>query len=319
MHETAVAAHARRRQVLRRSRLPRLRATTARVLALATLLALLTVTTAGRASAQPPTTTAAPGPLVVAAASSTSTLRSAFTMAFHHSTPTVGSTTPVGAHGAVDFRAPSGTVTLELPGGASAVEHMVFLPGTVFVKPPSSSPPLQPGRPWIFANFADIAKYHVMFPPYIVQTESVNPALPLSELAWGTTRASFEGKTDLDGIPTRRYRATVDLNQALARATGPASAVFAQAITSEISASGGNTFTSSVSLPVSVWLDHTGRVVGLRWTPPGAGIGTITLLLDQFGAPVQATKPARAKVVDIAAMIPGGEQEALNGGDSDGA
>jgi hypothetical protein len=240
-------------------------------------------------------------------------------MAFHHSTPTVGSTTPVGAHGAVDFRAPSGTVTLELPGGASAVEHMVFLPGTVFVKPPSSSPPLQPGRPWIFANFADIAKYHVMFPPYIVQTESVNPALPLSELAWGTTRASFEGKTDLDGIPTRRYRATVDLNQALARATGPASAVFAQAITSEISASGGNTFTSSVSLPVSVWLDHTGRVVGLRWTPPGAGIGTITLLLDQFGAPVQATKPARAKVVDIAAMIPGGEQEALNGGDSDGA
>jgi hypothetical protein len=163
-----------------------------------------------------------------------------------------------------------------------------------------------------------------MFPPYIVQTESVNPALPLSELAWGTTRATPEGQAVFDGIPTRRYRATVDLSQALAHAAGPAAAVFAQAITSEISASGGSTFTTSasvppVSVPVSVWLDRMGRVVGLRWTPPGAGIGTITLLLHQFGAPVHAAKPARATVVDIAAMIPGGEQEALNGGDSDGA
>jgi hypothetical protein len=312
MHKTPVAAGPRRRHVFRPSRVlvP---------VAVVILVCVLTLTTTGPASAQPAPSSSAPGALVAAAAATTSTLRSAFTMSFHHSTPTVGSTTPVGAHGVVDFSAPSGTITLALPGGASSEEQMVFLPGTVFVKPPSSSPPLQPGRPWIFANFADIAKYHVMFPPYIVQTESVNPALPLSELAWGTTRATLDGETTFNGIPTRHYRATVDLNLALTHAAGPASAVFTQAITSEISASGGNTFTTPVSVPVSVWLDHTGRVVGLRWTPPGAGIGTITLLLHQFGSPVHAAKPARAKVVDIAAMIPGGEQEALNGGDSDGA
>jgi hypothetical protein len=321
MHETPVA-RSRRRRVFRPGRVRGLRAPARRILALVTAVALvvvLTMTTAGPASAQPASTSSASGGPVAAAATTTSMLRSAFTMSFHHSTPTVGSTTPVGAHGVVDFSGPSGTITLALPGGASAEEHMVFLPGTVFVKPPSSSPPLQPGRPWIFANFADIAKYHVMFPPYIVQTESVNPALPLSELAWGTTRATFEGETSFDGIPAHHYRATVDLNLALTHATGPAAAVFTQAITSEISASGGNTYTTSVSIPVSVWLDRTGRVVGLRWTPPGAGIGTITLSLHQFGSPVHAAKPARAKVVDIAAMIPGGEQEALNGGDSDGA
>ena len=259
------------------------------------------------------------GAKVVSAAEKTAALRSTFTMNFRHSTPTTGSSTPSGAFGAEDFSAPAGTLTLDLPGGSSPREQMVFLPGTVFVKPPSTSAPLQPGRPWIFANFSDIAKYNVKFPPYIVQTESVNPALVLDELVWGTTTATSSGPTPLDGVPTHHYRARVNLNQALAHATGPAAAVFAQAITAEITASGGNTFTSSVSIPVDVWVDGSGRLVGARVTPPGAGIGTVGITLHRFGSAVHASKPPRAKVVDIAAMIPGGEQEALNGGDSDGA
>ena len=178
---------------------------------------------------------------------------------------------------------------------------------------------MQPGRPWIFANFADIAKFDVKFPPYVVQTESVNPALALAELAWGTTKAAPYGPVTFDGVKTHRYRATVSLDRALARASGPAAAVFVQAITTEIAASGGNPFTAPVSIPMDAWVDATGRVIGVRVTPPGAGIGTVTLSLHRFGSEVQATKPPRTKVVDIAAMIPGGEQEALNGGDSDGA
>ena len=240
-------------------------------------------------------------------------------MAFRPATASMESSTPVGAYGRVDFSAPSGTITLELPGGPAAREHMIFLPGTVFVKPPPSSSPLQPGRPWIFANFADIAKFDVKFPPYVVQTESVNPALALAELAWGTTKAAPYGPVTFDGVKTHRYRATVSLDRALARASGPAAAVFVQAITTEIAASGGNPFTAPVSIPMDAWVDATGRVIGVRVTPPGAGIGTVTLSLHRFGSEVQATKPPRTKVVDIAAMIPGGEQEALNGGDSDGA
>ena len=152
-----------------------------------------------------------------------------------------------------------------------------------------------------------------------METESVNPALVLDELAWGTTSATSTGPTQYGGVTTRHYRARVNLNRALGHSAGPAAAVFAQAIAAEITASGGNIFTSSVSIPVDVWVDGTGRLVGARVTPPGAGIGTVTLSLDRFGSSVHASKPPRAKVVDIAAMIPGGEQEALNGGDSDGA
>jgi hypothetical protein len=265
------------------------------------------------------TATAKAATAVTTSTAKTLALRSAFTLSFSRTSVTSASVTPSGAHGLVDFTGPSGTITLDLPGGPGAREQMVFLPGTVFVKPPSSSLPLQPGRPWIFANFADIAKYQVKFPPYIVQTEYVNPALTLSELSWGTTAAAGYGKTVFGGVPTFHYRATVNLTQALARATGPAAAVFVQTIGSEIAALGGNAFAKPVSLHIDTWSDGSGRLIGARVTPPGAGIGTVTLSLDRFGSPVGATKPARSKVVDIAAMIPGGEQEALNGGDSDGA
>jgi hypothetical protein len=196
---------------------------------------------------------------------------------------------------------------------------MVFLPGTVFVHPPASSRPLQPGRPWIFANFADIARYKVNLPPYIVQTECVNPALVLSELAWGTVSATPLGTEAFHGVPTRHFRAAVNLSRALSHATGPAAAVFTQTIASEITASGGGPYATAITLHVDTWVDRSGLVVGARVTPPGAGIGTETLALDRFGSSVVTSKPPRAQVVDIAAMIPGGEQEALNGGDSDGA
>jgi hypothetical protein len=297
---------------------------------LAVLLATFTGT--GSASASPATSApppasstgtalAAPSPdeVVLEATARTLGLRAAFTMTFAHATPTVGSSTPRGAHGLADFTRPAGTITLELPGGPSDREQMVFLPGTIFVRPPSSSRPLQPGRPWIFANFADIAKYKVNFPPYIVQTECVNPALVLSELAWGTVSATPLGTQVFQGASTRHFRAAVNLSRALSHATGPAAAVFTQTITSEITASGGGAFTAAVTLHIDTWVDPSGLLVGARVTPPGAGIGTETLAFDRFGSSVVTSKPPRAKVVDIAAMIPGGEQEALNGGDSDGA
>ncbi len=313
----------------RRPRVHPRRAVLATRLALGCLvLSALAVPLSGTASAAPATTAVAAdstsvslpaNQAVVAAAGETLGLRAAFTMTFAHPTPTVGASTPRGAQGTTDFTQPAGTITLELPGGSSDHEQMVFLPGTVFVKPPSSSHPLKPGRPWIFANFADIAKYNVAFPPYIVQTECVNPALVVSELDWGTTSATRLGTTAFHGTRATHYRATVNLTQALAHANGPAAAVFAQTITSEITGSGGSAFAAPVLLHIDAWIDASGRLIGARVTPPGAGIGTVTVSLDHFGASVVASKPPRAKVVDIAAMIPGGEQEALNGGDSDGA
>ena len=101
--------------------------------------------------------------MVVQATARTMTLTSQFEMTFRQASSDA-SATPLGAHGAVDFRGPSATNHINFVRGSGA-ESMVFLPGTVFFKPPPSTPPLQPGKPWVFANFADIAKYKVNFPP----------------------------------------------------------------------------------------------------------------------------------------------------------
>jgi hypothetical protein len=191
----------------------------------------------------------------------------------------------------------------------------VFLPGTVFFKPPPSTPPLQSGRPWVFANFADIAKYKVNFPPYIVQTESLNPAFTIYELAWGLTSASPVGRTSIMGRPAMEYLAKVNLQKALTSAHGLNGDIFGRTISSEIAASGA----TSPTVTIEAWIDGAGRMVGARVTTVGAGIGTVTIALDDFGSTVHADRPPRSRVVDLAALIPGGEQEALNGGDTDGA
>ncbi|MGH9097023.1 MAG: hypothetical protein ACRDWB_06335 [Acidimicrobiales bacterium] len=196
---------------------------------------------------------------------------------------------------------------------------MVFLPDTVFIKPPASSPPLQAGRPWIFANFADTQTFKINFPPYIVQTESINPAFTLYELAWGSSSAAPSGRTRFGGQEAEGYVVTVNLSQAVSHATGPAADGFSQALTSEISALGGSASGAPVTMTMQAWVGSSGQLVGAQVTPPNAGIGTLTLVLSEFGAPVHADKPPRAQVVDLASIIPGAEQEALNNGDADGA
>ncbi|HEY7916431.1 MAG TPA: hypothetical protein VIC86_05560 [Acidimicrobiales bacterium] len=275
------------------------------------------------APASGPTVTAPPSPQALAAVTQavarTLALTSSVDLSFSRPSSNVPSTTPKGASGTVDFRSPAGAIRIDLPGRYGGIEKMVFLPGTVFIEPPPSNLPLQAGKPWIFANFADIAKYKVNFPPYIVQTESINPAFTLSELAWGAAAAAPVGQSTFRGQQAAEYSVTVEVNRALSHATGPAGAVFAHALSSEISASDGGGSSAPVTLAAEVWVDGSGRLVGARVTPPGAGVGTLTLALGPFGVSVHTDVPPRAKVVDIAAMIPGGEQEALNGGDTDGA
>ncbi len=287
------------------------------ILPISALIACGSVSTTTASSAASPKVTSPSSPQalasVVQATARTLMLTSQFEMTFRQSSGSL-SATPVGAHGAVDFRGPSATIHIQFARGSGA-ESMVFRPGTVFFKPPPSTPPLQTGRPWVFANFADIAKYKVNFPPYIVQTESINPALTIYELAWGATSASSERHVSFMGRQASTYVVRVGLQKALAGASGADGDVFSRTLSSEISASG----EASPTVTIEAWVDSEGRLIGARVTPVGAGIGTLTIALDRFGASVHADPPPRASVVDLAAMIPGGEQEALNGGDTDGA
>ncbi|HUE60147.1 MAG TPA: hypothetical protein VMO88_11230, partial [Acidimicrobiales bacterium] len=140
-------------------------------------------------------------------------------------------------------------------------------------------------------------------------------ALILSELEWGAVSAA---PTEAPrGSQTHSYSVKVDLAQAQSQAAGPSAQAFRQAIGYQLAETSGAAVPTQVT--VEVGIDSRGRVVLLRSSPPGAGIGTVTLALSGFGAPVTVAQPARAQVVDISSLAPGGERENAGGGDSDGA
>jgi hypothetical protein len=209
-----------------------------------------------------------------------------------------GATTVTGG-GPFDFGTLRGRFTLN---AGSVTEPMVFTPTALYVQPPATAGVLPPGRTWTVADFTDPEALTSNFPQLIAQAESLNPALAISELLWGGATAAALGGGS--------YDVTVDLRRALAGSSGPAQVPFGRAIATEAAAAATMTMRARIS--------GAGQLTALAATPPGIGVGLLTMTLTDFGARVSADPPPASLVVDILAISPGGERENRNGGDSDG-
>lgn len=217
---------------------------------------------------------------------------------------------PVSGSGTFDFAASRGSVELIQQSGR---ERIIFLPQSVFVAQPSPRTLLPAGKRWISAGLTE-QSLATNFPQFVTQVESLNPALVLSELVWGAVSAAPE----MGSSPaTRGYTVEVDLTRAQSGVTGPSGEAFRRAIGYQLAEMSGGTVPTRVT--VDVGIDIQGLVVTLRGAPPGAGVGTVTMTLTEFGVPVQVNPPSRAEVADISSLAPGGERENAGGGDTDGA
>jgi len=222
-----------------------------------------------------------------------------------------GTPKPIPGRGLFDFVSSRGEAELDRPGGS---ERLIFLADSVFVAQPQPGTLLPAGKVWISAGLTE-QSLATNFPQFVTQVESLNPALMLSELEWGAVSAA---PTEAPrGSQTHSYSVKVDLARSQSQAAGPSGQAFRQAIGYQLAETSGAAVPTQVT--VEVGIDSRGRVVLLRSSPPGAGIGTVTLAMSGFGAPVTVAQPARAQVVDISSLAPGGERENAGGGDSDGA
>jgi hypothetical protein len=212
----------------------------------------------------------------------------------------------VGLRGALSFATPS----------AGTGEPVIFTPTAVYVRPPATGSLLPAGKTWTVADFSDPESLTSNFPQLIAQAEIVNPAFTLSELLWGAASAAPAGREPVGGQDAARYAVTVDLNRAVAAATGPAQVPFGRALATEsasLTRAG-----KPATITVSVWVSANGRLARVMASPPGAGAGTVTTTLSGFGVAVRAGPPPAAQVVDVLQLGPNGERENRNGGDSDG-
>jgi hypothetical protein len=204
--------------------------------------------------------------------------------------------------------------------GSSSDRSFIFTPDAVYMcAAKTSGSLLRPGT-WTAVRFSNTKSVRRDLPNLIGQLESLNPALTLSELVWGAVRASDSGHDVILGQVASRYDLTVQPAQALVNATG-AETAFAIALESQMSALPPSP-TADAAFPTfgaRVWLSASGRLLRVELSPPGAGVGTLSLILGSPGAPVHVVLPPAGEVADLASFIPSGERENHNGGDSDGA
>jgi hypothetical protein len=231
-------------------------------------------------------------------------------------------TAPVTGVGVFDFRSGRGRAVLKQ---ATGPETVIFEPASVFVRQPSTTANagasgLPKGKTWISAGLTESPALTTNFPQFVVQAEGTNPVFLLAQVTWGAVSAAPLGRAAVNGAPADGYLLSVDLARAAAGATGPAGPAFARAIGYELTALGSGASATATQLePVRVWVDADGRVVQLRASPPGSGVGVTTVVLSSFGASLHVSPPPSSQIADIAYLSPGGERENNGGGDSDGA
>jgi hypothetical protein len=207
---------------------------------------------------------------------------------------------PIGtALGAAAFALPrgEGLEALDLPpaSGQVARAHLVFLPDGVDVAPAVDTL-LPRGASWIDASLAGPGAAPA--PGLAALLEGLNPQLLLDEVAWGATSASARGQQVIAHVPYSRYRVVVDLSAALSGATGPAAGAIAAALRDELAA-------GASRVELTVWIDGPGRLARLQAAVPGSRLGTVEMVLSNFGATVPVSLPLGSELVDIAALAPG--------------
>jgi hypothetical protein len=240
------------------------------------------------------------------------------------------SSAPVLGSGEFDFPSGTGNETIDLgevdhqePG----TEHVIFLPSRVYLQPKSPTRTVLPtGKTWVSATLVGSDSVYTNFPSFALQAEGVNPQFLLSELAGGSVSAVplgqkamvTLGQEAINDTHARAYDVTVDFTRALSVSTGPTGAVFGEAIRSELAALASGQPAERRGASIRTWVDSHGRVIQMQTSPPGAGVGTVTMTMCCFGLSVEIALPSPSQVVDITSLTPSGERENNGGGDSDG-
>jgi hypothetical protein len=254
----------------------------------------------------PPPAPIAPGTpadlrLVRQAAAHTLELRAAVSLEFA-ARASVAST-PILASGSFDFRRGSGRESVNDPSGT---ETLVFLPAAVFDRPAGQAAVALPqGRPWIRADFNERVRGSSLA-QFLLLVEGRDPGFLLAEAAWGARSAAPLGRRVIDRVATTGYEARVDPALAARAASGQRAPGFRRtaAFVEQALGSGGGRSPGQV---IRIWLDRSHRVVSIRTSPAGSGVGTTLMTMTGFGVPVQPNPPAQNETVDLAALTPAGD------------
>jgi hypothetical protein len=259
---------------------------------------------------QPPQPTGPPSraglDAVRQAAAHTLTKKLGISVEYKNPTPSV--TAPrIGASGWFNLSRATGVEDVHDPTGE---ETIVFLPQRVFVLPAKSEVVGLPhGKTWVRADFNEHlpGRSAGALSEFLLRLKARDIGFLLSQLAWGAKTAAPLGHRGIAGKPATGYLVHVDLDRAAAAAAGPSAKGFVRLAALAKHAHGGGHASDQT---IWVWLDGSNRVVALRASTPGSGIGTTLMNVTSFGRlAVTPTTPPADAVVDVATLTPAGDND----------
>lgn len=125
-----------------------------------------------------------------------------------------------------------------------------------------------------------------------------SPAEALAQLR-GSTNTEKVGTETIDGVRTTHYRGTVDVQDALGRATAKERKAL-QRLLDEAKAHG----VDAASTTHDVWVGDDGLV--RRLTEQVGSVGHVTMTFSDYGAPVQIEAPPADETTDLSDLSPSG-------------
>lgn len=200
------------------------------------------------------------------------------------------------------FDAGTGYERIDVPSGSKQAvgrrEYLDLLPTKLYFEHTTAAGDivLYDGKAWVAPAIIGPASVDSIVPRFVLQVQALSPQFLLDELSWGAVSATQTATPVVNHLPLTEYRVTLDLKQALSKATG----VTRTAITDELAANG------STTVSMLVWVDGPGRVSQLQEAVPGSGLGMVSMALSNFGVKFRATVPTEAMLLHIDARTPSG-------------
>jgi hypothetical protein len=204
--------------------------------------------------------------------------------------------TTVTGQGAFDYANRRGSISLVVPNLGNLTT--VIVGQTIYEQLPPALRPALGGKPWIKIDLTTIGSVAGIDLSSLSSAQSSDPSQALALLRGASSNVTVVGKETLRGESVTHYKATIDLDKAVANAPASARAGLQSVFK----------LLTTRSLPADVWVDDAGRLRKETFTTTLNTAGrTLTSAtnyeLYDFGTTVSASAPPADQTTDLGAAL----------------
>lgn len=200
--------------------------------------------------------------------------------------------------GDLDTGAGRAEIDLVEPGRADGVHVTVIRTAdAIFARLPVGANPLSATAEWVSVDAATLTRLAQMAAGDLGAQVTGSPVDAMAYLKAVSGEVQVVGPDDVRGEPTTHYRSAIDVQKVAAQ--------LPPQLQGHTGAASGHV---GSSIPADLWLDSEGRLRKLVLTTEAAAgrtPTTLTIVLWDFGAPLDATPPPADQVVDVGGLLGG--------------